>query len=234
MLYVVAFFVILFLRKSLLPRDMVRKEGAAPIRIFTKPDRYIALLGLIVFGSMICEGSMFDWSSIYFEEVIKPSKELVRLGYIAFMSTMATGRFAADKLVNRFGVVRMIRASGIVIATGLMLAVVFPNLLMATLGFLLVGLGTSSVVPLCYSLAGKSKTMMPGIALATVSTIGFGGFLLGPPVIGFIAQISSMRWSFAVIAAIGLATTFLAPKLKMYLAESNAKPLPNLDAQKRA
>ena len=187
---------------------------------FTKTfgDKYASvehlLLGLIAFGSMACEGTMFDWSGVYFETVIRPPKELIRLGYIAFMCTMACGRFTADRLVTRFGAIRVIRASGIVIATGLLLSVLFPHLTTATLGFLLVGFGTSSVVPLCYSLAGRSKTMLPGVALATVSTIGFFGFLLGPPVIGFIAHALNLRWSFALIALIGLTTTVAAPMLR--------------------
>lgn len=201
------------MRGSLLPRDEQKKEKEEK-KTFVKPDKFIVLLGAIAFGCMACEGTMFDWSGVYFETVIQPSKELVRLGYIAFMCTMACGRFTADKLVMRFGVIPVIRTSGIVIAVGLLLSVIFPYLVTATIGFLLVGFGTSSIVPLCYSMAGKSKTMQPGVALATVSTIGFLGFLLGPPVIGFVAQALNLRWSFALIAMIGLVTTILAPRLK--------------------
>ncbi|MFR5871626.1 MAG: hypothetical protein ACLUEV_08545 [Alistipes sp.] len=149
--------------------------GSVDESVFVRPDRYILLLGLIAFGSMACEGTMFDWSGVYFETVIRPPKELIRLGYIAFMCTMACGRFTADRLVTRFGAIRVIRASGIVIATGLLLSVLFPAPNRHA-GILLVGFRTSSVVPLCYNLAGRSKTMLPGVALATVSTIGFSGF----------------------------------------------------------
>ena len=213
-IYAVTFAVLVTMRGSMLPRDAKPADEKKPKKVFVRPDRYILLLGLIAFGSMACEGTMFDWSGVYFETVIRPPKELIRLGYIAFMCTMACGRFTADRLVTRFGAIRVIRASGIVIATGLLLSVLFPHLTTATLGFLLVGFGTSSVVPLCYSLAGRSKTMLPGVALATVSTIGFFGFLLGPPVIGFIAHALNLRWSFALIALIGLTTTVAAPMLR--------------------
>ena len=136
---------------------------------------------------------------IYFETVIDPPKELVRLGYIACMCTMATGRFIADRFVIRFGAIPVIRTSGAIISIGLLLSVIFPYLATATVGFMLVGFGISSVVPICYSLAGKSTTMRPGPALAAVSTIGFLGFLMGPPLIGFIAEMSSLRISFAVM-----------------------------------
>jgi MFS family permease len=131
------------------------------------------------------------------------------------MFTMAGGRFAADWLVNRFGIKTMIQAAGIIIITGLMLAVLFPYLVTATAGFLLVGIGVSSVVPLVYSLAGKSTTMLPGVALAAVSSIGFFGFLLGPPLIGFVAQAASLRVSFAIIGILGLGTTILAGKIRV-------------------
>ncbi|MBA4058667.1 MAG: hypothetical protein C0490_28380 [Marivirga sp.] len=80
---------------------------------------------------------------------------------------------------------------------------------------MLVGFGISSVVPLVYSAAGKSLTLSPGMALAAVSTISFFGFLLGPPVIGFIAEAASLRYSFALVAVLGLCTTLLASKAKL-------------------
>ena len=157
---------------------------------------------------------MFDWSSIYFEKVVKAPVELTRAGYVAFMSTMAGGRFAADWLVTRFGIKRILQMSGITIVSGMTLAVALPDLVFATIGFLMIGIGVSSVVPLAYSLAGKSKTMLPGLALAAVSSIGFLGFLIGPPIIGFIAELLSLRWSFILVALLGLGTTVLAGKIR--------------------
>jgi MFS family permease len=215
-MYGIVLVLILVMRKSVLPRDAGHSEKSNS-RIFVKPDQLIVTLGRIAFGSMICEGTMFDWSNIYFEKIIHPSKEYVRLGFVAFMSTMAGGRFAADWLVTRFGITRVLRMSGILISTGLLTSVIFPYLPTATLGFLLVGVGTSSVVPLCYSLAGKSKVMLPGVALATVSTIGFAGFLLGPPIIGFIAQLVNLRLSFTLIAILGLLTTLMASRVNKHL-----------------
>jgi MFS family permease len=127
---------------------------------------------------------------------------------------MATGRFFGDWLVTKFGVRQILRVSGVLISTGLLTAVFFPLLSTATIGFLLVGLGVSCVVPVVYGLAGKSTTMSPALALAAVSTISFLGFLIGPPLIGFVAQLINLRWSFALIALLGLGTTFLAGKAK--------------------
>jgi len=204
----------LTMRNYAMPRDISSASKKKEKRSFVKPDKYILSLGMIAFGSMICEGTMFDWSGVYFEKVINPPKELIRLGYIAFMFAMASGRFTADKLVTRFGTSRILQFSGIIITSGLLISVIFPNLIAATAGFLLVGIGTSSVVPLCYSLAGKSKIMHPSVAIATVSSIGFSGFLIGPPIIGFVAELSSLQWSFALIAFLGLATSLMATRIK--------------------
>ena len=182
--------------------------------IFAKPDGLLLRLGLIAFSCMVCEGTMFDWSGVYFQKIVAVPKEFTTLGYAAFMGTMAGGRFVGDKMVMHFGPKKVLQGSGIVISVGLLLAVVFPFIVSATLGFLLVGFGVSSVIPLVYSAAGKSKTLSPGLALAAVSTIGFFGFLLGPPIIGFIAEATSLRWSFSLIAFIGFGTTILATLMK--------------------
>lgn len=182
--------------------------------LFVKPDGMLLKLGLISFSCMVCEGTMFDWSGVYFQKVVAVPKEITTLGYAAFMSTMAGGRFVGDWLVTRIGKQKVLQGSGIVIVAGLLTAVLIPKLVPATIGFLLVGFGVSSVVPLVYSAAGKSKAMSPGVALTAVSTIGFLGFLLGPPVVGFMAQAFSLRWSFTLIAALGFCTTILSSLIR--------------------
>ncbi len=197
--------------KYTLPED-VDKKTSQPL--FVKPDKTVLLLGLIAFCCMVCEGAMADWSGVYFQKVVASPAAFTTLGYVAFMGTMATGRFLGDGLVTKFGIKRILQTSGVLIAAGLMTVVLFPYLFTAIAGCLLVGFGVSCVVPIVYALAGKSTDMSAGLALAAVSTIGFLGFLIGPPLIGFIAQAASLRWSFSVIALLGMGTTILAGKLK--------------------
>ncbi|HSC53644.1 MAG TPA: MFS transporter [Phnomibacter sp.] len=180
---------------------------------FKLPDKKILQLGFIAFGCLVCEGTMFDWSGVYFKKVVQVSPGLTALGYAAFMGCMATGRFLADKIVMHIGARKLLQTAGYIITTGLLVSVIFPNIIMATIGFMLVGFGVSSVVPIVYSHAGQSKTMEPGKAIAAVGTIGFTGFLSGPPLIGFVAEATNLRWSFALIALIGLSTSFLARTL---------------------
>ena len=198
--------------KFTLPHDIGHRQRQ---KAFVKPDKKILLLGMIAFCCLVNEGAMSDWSGVYFKNIVKAPPSLITLGYVAFTSTMALGRFLGDSLVTKFGVKRMLQISGSVITTGLLLAVIFPYLATATAGFFLVGFGVSSVVPIVYGLAGKSTTMSAGAALAAVSTIGFLGFLIGPPLIGFIAQAISLRWSFTLIAILGFGTALLAGTLKL-------------------
>ena len=180
------------------------KTQATASRLFVKPDKRLLRLGILAFCCMICEGAMFDWSGIYFQKVVGAESSWIGAGYTAFMCAMASGRFVADWVSNKLQFSRTIFFSGILITSGLLLAVLIPNVLPAIIGFLIVGFGVSSVIPLIYSEAGKSKTTSAGMALTAVSSIGFLGFLFGPPLIGIVAGMFSLRISFLLIAFIGL------------------------------
>jgi MFS family permease len=147
---------------------------------------------------------------------VHPDKALIGAGFACFMGAMASGRlFIADWFAHRYGIKRILQVSGSLTAAGLLIAVIFPNFYTAIGGFLLVGLGVSSIVPMVYSAAGKSKTMAPGVALAAVSTIGFSGFLIAPPIIGFIAGLATLRASFILIACMGISIVVVSSKTKL-------------------
>lgn len=156
---------------------------------------------------------MFDWSGVYFKKVVQAPGNLTTLGYAAFMGCMAAGRFMADKVVTHIGPRKLLQHAGILISLGLALSVFFPSVPTATIGFMMVGFGVSSVVPIVFSLAARSASMNTGQAIAAVSTIGFIGFLSGPPIIGFVAAATNLQWSFALIGLIGFSTTMLAGNL---------------------
>lgn len=153
-----------------------------------RPDPYLLRIGLLAFCGMLSEGAMFDWAGVYFQRAVRPGPALVTVGYVACLGAMAAGRFGSDYLTRHLGPVRVLRLSSALIVTGLLVAVTFPHLGPATAGFLLVGFGIASVVPLAYAAAGRATSVSPGVALALVSTIGFLGFLLGPPLVGLLGQ----------------------------------------------
>ena len=183
-------------------------------KFFSKPNGALVQLGIIGFCSMASEGAMFEWSGVYLKQVVGAPEKLTMIGFGAFMVMMASGRFLGDKLIQQFGRKTMLRISGIMVSSGLFISVLFPYLLTTIIGFLIVGLGVSSIVPMVYSSAGKIPKIPPGIALASVSSISFLGFLIGPPLIGYIAEISSLRYSFAVIGLLGFGIAMMVSKLK--------------------
>jgi MFS family permease len=189
-------------------------SGVKRRKFLSKPDSILFQLGVIAFCSMASEGAMFDWSGIYFKDVVKAPASLVILGYTSFMVMMATGRFLADYVISEIGRKRLLQICGIMISAGLFTAVIFPNLITATIAFMIVGLGVSSNIPTVYSAAGRHPSIPPGMALATVGSVGFLGFLMGPPLIGYISQALSLRYSFAVIGLFGLGITFLVSRVK--------------------
>jgi MFS family permease len=185
------------------------RTGGGGSLVLRKPDNLLLRIGIIAFLGMLCEGCMFDWSGVYFKKVVEIEPGLVALGYVTFMGAMASARFISDRLNNKFGRLNILRFSGVLIFSGLLLSVIFPFPVTATLGFLLVGLGVASIIPISYSIAGRSKLYSPGIALALVSTISFFGFLIGPPLIGFIAELANLKVSFALVAFAGLGIAIL-------------------------
>jgi MFS family permease len=170
---------------------------------FAWPDKTLLCLGFIAFASMACEGALYDWSSIYFEKVVLLPKTSATLGFATYMVAMTIGRFSGDWLANRWGVRLLLLYSGVLIGVGLLLAALFPLPLVAGLGFVLVGLGVSCMIPMLFGLAGRLAGSSGTTAIVGVSTIGYFGFLVVPPVIGFIAEATSLRWSLGLMALFG-------------------------------
>jgi predicted MFS family arabinose efflux permease len=189
-------------------------DAAAKRPFFIKPEGSLLQLGIIAFCSMATEGAMFDWSGVYFKDVVVAPQSLVVLGYASFMVMMAAGRFIGDKIISKAGRKRTMQASGLIISAGMALSVIFPHIITATIGFMLVGLGVSTNIPSVFSVAGRNEKIPPGIALAMVSSVSYLGFLMGPPLIGYISAFSNLRYSYAVIGCFGLLITLLVTRSK--------------------
>ncbi|GAB2772721.1 MFS family permease [Hymenobacter luteus] len=180
---------------------------------FRWPDKALLKFGLIAFASMACEGTMYDWSAIYFQKAVLVPRETAALGFTVYMVAMTAGRFSGDPLANRFGVKPILHYSGVLLLAGLLLAALFPEPLLAGLGFVLVGLGVSCVIPMVFGMAGRTAALSSGSAIAAVSTVGYFGFLLVPPVVGFIAEAAGLRWSFGLMALLGGVVVLLVRRL---------------------
>ncbi|MBP6557121.1 MAG: MFS transporter [Flavobacterium sp.] len=218
--FMVAFgFVVLILLtnyKFIIKAKSKQEEEKSSYSFWKNPDKTLLWLGVICFCGMASEGIMFDWSGVYFKEIIKAPGALVVLGYTTFMISMASGRFLSDVLVAKYGAKKVLIISGFVISSGLYMAVLLPYLIPCTIAFMLVGFGVSNVVPIIFNVAGNNEKVPTGIALTIVTSISFLGFLIGPPLIGFIAELTSLKYSFAIIGVFGIFISLLVSRLKIF------------------
>jgi MFS family permease len=180
-----------------------KHTGEERKKLFVLPDRHLMVFAVIAFASMACENVMYDWSGIYFKKAVLSTKEAATAAFVVYMVSMTTGRFLGDRIVDKLGILKILRYSGLLIFAGLLTASLLPFTIPATIGFILTGFGVSCIIPLVFSLAGKSKTMSSGTAIASVSTISYFGFLVVPPGVGYIAQAIGLQWSFGIVAFFG-------------------------------
>lgn len=172
-------------------------------KFLTLPDKNMIKFALICFVSMACENTMYDWSGIYFQNILHASPKLTTAAFVFFMTAVTLGRFLGDAAVTRFGVKQILFYSGILITIGFFICFIFPYVYPTIFGYVLIGVGVSCVVPLVFSIASRSSKLSHGSALTSISSIGYLGFLLVPPMVGFISEYLSMKWAFLVMSLLG-------------------------------
>lgn len=177
--------------------------------------RRLLLLGTVAFCVMIGEGAMADWSAVFLLQVTGATEGIAAAGYAAFSIAMAVCRFCGDRLAQRLGSVQLVRLSGFLATAGLALALLDGRPVSALIGFAAVGAGFATVVPQVFSAAGNVPGVPSGPALATVTTMGYLGFLIGPPFIGLLAEAVGLRLSLGTILLTSLLLILLAPTLRI-------------------
>ncbi|MEM6311141.1 MAG: MFS transporter [Pseudomonadota bacterium] len=177
--------------------DTRKSEDDAPK--FAWPNGALLVPGLIAMGCLMAEGVSVDWSSIYLSEVIDAPAALVGAGVAAFSGAMAVMRFAGDWVSERLSPRLIVGGGAVLSAAGYAITAVAPNAPVAFAGLILVGFGLAPIVPLAFRIAGKLSPNAPGVGVAAVSTLGYAGFLLGPPLVGLVAEASSLRLSFGAV-----------------------------------
>jgi MFS family permease len=170
--------------------------------IVGKPDKLIVLLGLLVFFAAVCEGGIFDWSGVYFKDVVKV--ELFTLGYLIFMVFMALSRFFSDVLIEKIGMKRMYIISASLITLGIIVLILFPYLWPSIIGLSITGIGVAAIFPMTFMLAGTSTKYSAGMAISIVATYAIVGMLIGPPLIGYIAHAFNLKVAFVIFIISGL------------------------------
>ena len=163
-----------------------------------RTDKFIFYTGLVVFCAAVCEGGIYDWSSVYFREVV--NAELFTLSYLIFMVAMTLSRFFTDALTNLLGMKKLFLISASVVVFGVLILILFPTFYPALIGFFITGLGVASIFPMSFSLASHSKKYAPGLAISIVGTYATVGVLLAPPFVGYVAHLFSLNLAFLIFA----------------------------------
>ena len=174
------------------------------------PSARAWLLGLMCFVSFMAEGSMLDWSAVFLRDVRGMASASAGFGYACFSVAMAAGRFSGDRLIARHGSVWAVRVGAGVAVVGFLLVACVPLTMATLLGFVLIGLGASNIVPVMFSAAGRLPGTPPAVSIATATTLGYVGLLSGPALIGFVAHASSLSVAFVAMAGLLVLVGFSA------------------------
>jgi predicted MFS family arabinose efflux permease len=181
--------------------DQVHEEASErpPLRL---PGMMAMLLGLLCFASFMAEGAMLDWSALFLRDFRDVAASAAGVGYACFSIAMASGRLIGDRMIQRLGPVRMVRFGAALAAAGFAVVAIVPWATASLIGFVLIGLGASNIVPVMFSAAGRLPGASPAMSLAAVTVLGYAGLLIGPALIGFISNASSLAWAMVFLAGL--------------------------------
>jgi len=204
------------------PQLGAKEATTATGQAFAWPERKLIGLCLVALLGMLMEGAMADWSAVYLTSVVNLAPALAAGGYAAYAFAMLFGRSFGDYAVRTLGRIRIIMFGATLAAAGTLFAVVAPSPVGAVAGFCFVGLGLSNLVPSVFS-ASAAMTSSPALGISMAATIGYAGFLLGPPLIGAVASFSGLRASFMLLFVGLIAIVPLAAVSRNFGRERGAK-----------
>ena len=182
---------------------------------FAVPHGIVLFIGGMCFIVFLAEGAALDWSAVFLAQERGIDTAYAGLGYAAFALTMTIGRLTGDRIVRRLGATRVIVFGGLTAAAGLFLATFAPSWEAALVGYALLGVGCSNIVPVLYTAVGKQTVMPESIAVPAITTLGYAGILAGPAVIGFVAHASSLSFAFGLMAVLLVAVAIGGKVLKV-------------------
>lgn len=180
----------------------------------TRIPKAVVGLAAIAFVFFLSEGAMADWSAIYLREFLGAGPGTAAMGYAAFSVTMAIGRFFGDAVIERLGRRRTMEVFSSVAALGLAGALVAGTTPLALIGFAVVGAGCSVIVPVAFAAAGRVTELSKGLGIAAVTGFGYLGLVLGPPLIGFTAQLLTLRVALILVVFLCASGALLARTVK--------------------
>ncbi|WP_050602799.1 MFS transporter [Ruegeria sp. 6PALISEP08] len=190
-----------------------RSEGARG-KVFALPSGVLVLVGFTALCGALGEGAVADWSAIFLRDITDATESVAALGYAVFSVAMVACRLGGAIVITRFGPVSTARFGGICAALGVFGVVSAVTPLPALAGFALMGAGYAVIMPLAFSRAAGDPDVPPGQAIASVATLGYGGLLIGPPLIGFLAELFGLRLAFSVLLPMAILIVLSAGALR--------------------
>jgi len=169
----------------------------------------LLILSAVGFCIFLSEGAIADWTAVYLRQVLHTSEGFAPVGYAVFSAAMAIFRLSGDAIATRLGRATTIRAGGLLAAAGLLLVITVNSPYLALVGFAATGAGFSSIIPLVFAAGGRVPGVSEGVGIATVSGLGYLGFLIGPPTIGFISELTSLRAGLFVLVLLSTIAALL-------------------------
>lgn len=198
-------------------RDIIHSRSA-----FKLPSLNILGISFICMVSFMAEGCVADWSAIYFKEILFAPKALISLGYAGFSVAMTVGRLNGDMLITKLGSKNVVVSGSLLAAAGFLVVVTAPVVIVAIMGYIMVGLGCCCIVPVLF----RASANIPGVSTvegyAMVTTGGLIGFLTGPSVIGFISEKANLSKGLSLLIVMGLLAAYAAWRNPFIL---NKRPL---------
>jgi MFS family permease len=185
-------------------------DDSGPTRTLVRPPRALLVLGAAAFFTLLAEGAAADWSAVYLSQSLGATAAVAALGYTGFSLAMAASRAVGDGLNGRFGPVALARGGAVVAAFGLTIALVSGWTPAALIGFGAMGAGIGVVVPVLFRAAATAPGVSASAGVAAVSTVGWLGFLAGPPAIGFAADAVGLRTALGIVVVATVALALLA------------------------
>jgi MFS family permease len=162
-------------------------------KAFVLPTQAILPLGIIAFCGMTGEGSMADWSALFMNKVVGNTEFMGAVAFGTFATAMTLARIFGDYFTLKLGKRKLLIFDGFIAIIGLSMALFFASTWMTLVGFFLIGLGLATIVPIIYSTAGNIEGVEPSTGIAMATTIGYTGFFVGPPTIGFLSDYFGLR-----------------------------------------
>jgi MFS family permease len=192
------------------PRWFVAEKPGEREPAFARPGRPLLLLGLLAFCAFLLDGAASNWTALHVRAAYDTTPTTAAAAFTVFAVALTAGRLGGDRVIGRLGRERTVFAAGLTTGAGCALAITAPTPVASMVGWGVFGLGLATMAPAVLGAAAAATNRPPATAIAAVTTVGYLGSFTGPPVVGFLASVTSLSAALTVLVAVALISAGLA------------------------